>query len=252
MKKLLLTLSISVPILLPMTLISCSQNSVQDRIDKAQEKIDQIVSSKPLPTLRIQPGDKIELENYFQTNAFVSPTTDISGVKIEMSSIELPVPNSTDFNIWLKVTSTDTLDIAAEISDFYSVKFSDLNGIDKTKIEPISSEKLKTPFSILIQSMSVDLGRFVNDALSGTRFFNGQESIDPNTLINDPKKLLDRLTSDNIDKNVFDGRQKNVHVSFVNYFENSKRMNLNFELREKDATAEVIVDLTFDVIGGTF
>ncbi|MGL5617697.1 MAG: hypothetical protein ACRCWU_01425 [Metamycoplasmataceae bacterium] len=251
MKKLLLTFSISVPLLLPLAVVSCSQSSDKDRINKAREKIKQIVSEKPQPTLSTQPSDLIDLESYLKINSFVAPTTQVSGVKIELYNVELPTPNSTNLVIWLKVTSTDTLDIIAEISDFYSINFNELYGIDLTTIQPITIDQLNNPFDNLMNSKNSALQKFIDEAINGTGVFDTLSHIDPNKLNEDSKDLNDRLTTKNINDNIFESQQGNVHAVFIRYDNGMRRISLSFELYDND-TAKVSANRQFEInlIGG--
>ncbi|MGL5732812.1 MAG: hypothetical protein ACRCXE_01970 [Metamycoplasmataceae bacterium] len=247
MKKLLLTLSISAPLLLPLAMVSCSESSDQDRIDKAKEKIKQIVKDKPKATLATQPGGLINLENYLQLNAYVAPTTEISGVKIELYSVELPTPNSTNLVIWLKVTSTDTLDIIAEISDFYSINFNELEGINPIMIQSISVDQLNTPFNNLMNSKNFALQKLINEAINGTGFFDSLTAIDPVKLNDDSKDFNDRLTTKNINDNIFESQQSNIYAVFIRYDAASQRMSIAFELHDADDTTKVTFNTQFEI-----
>lgn len=248
MKKILFTLSLSIPVILPTILVSCSQNSDQNRINEAREKVQKVITEKPQPTLATQPNASIDLANYLQLNSFIAPKSDLTGIKIELDSIELPTPNSTNLIIWLKVTSTDTLDIIADISDFYSINFNEIAGIDSTNIQPITIDQLSTPFTNLLNAKRSLLNKFINEAISGTGFFEGQTKIDPTTLINDPKELNDRLTTNNLNENIFENHQKNVYVEFLIYDANAKTISLTFELRELDNSDKVTFDMQFELI----
>ncbi|MGL5205026.1 MAG: hypothetical protein ACRC63_02130, partial [Metamycoplasmataceae bacterium] len=235
------------PILLPLTIVSCSQNSNQDRINEAREKIKQIVADKPKPTLLNQPSDTINLENYLQIGAFVAPTTEFTGVIIELYSVELPSPNSTNLVIWLKVTSTNTLDIIAEISDFYSVNFNEINGINPDRIQEIEIDQLTVPFTNLINSRNFALQKLVEDAINGSGFFSNLSKLDPDDLNNDSSDLDDRLTTNNINENIFENQQRNIYAIFIRYDLGVRRISLSFELQNEDNTANVSVNRQFEI-----
>jgi hypothetical protein len=91
-KKLLFILASPVTLILPLSLISCSQNNDEIRIAQAKEKIQEIILAKPLPTLKNKPIDnQVLLSNYLKSNDFVIPTIQTTGVEIDLHSIELPI-----------------------------------------------------------------------------------------------------------------------------------------------------------------
>ncbi|MGL5205412.1 MAG: hypothetical protein ACRC7B_00660 [Metamycoplasmataceae bacterium] len=247
MKKLLLTLSISAPLLLPLTMVSCSQSSNEDRIDEARAKIKKIVSEKPRPTFVTQPSGPINLVNYLQLNSYIAPTTEVSGVNIELYSVELPTPNSRNLVIWLKVTSTDTLDIIPEIADFYFVNFNELNGIDPLMIQEITTDQLNVPFNNLMNSKSFALSKLIEDAINGTGVFSALSPIDPVKLNVDAKDFDDRLTTKNINDNIFESQQSNVYAVFTRYEEVTKRITLSFELHDVDSTIKVTFNTQYEI-----
>ena len=215
MKKLLFILSAPLVTIFPITLLSCSQNNTEDRIFEAEEKIQKIILEKPLPTLSTKPTTNIvDLENYLKIQSFNNPVTEITGVKIEINDIELPIVNSKDLLIWLKVTSTDTLDIAPEISGFYSINLSEILEMKDKTINSIPYEKLKILFDELLEPNLGNITKIVSNAIFGIDEFEGETSIDTSTLEQDPKPLNDRLTTSNINQYIFDGYQQNIHMLF--------------------------------------
>ncbi|MGL5643212.1 MAG: hypothetical protein ACRCW3_00310 [Metamycoplasmataceae bacterium] len=247
LKKILLMLSISAPLLLPLTMVSCSQSNDEDRINKAKEKIKQIVSEKPHPTLANPPSGLINLENYLQLNSYVAPTTEVTGIKIEVYNVELPTPTSTNLVIWLKVTSTDTLDISAEISDFYSVNFNELEGINPLMIQEITVDQLTTPFTNLINSKNFTLQKLIEDAINGTGTFDILSPIDPVTLNDDPQEFNNRITTENINNNIFESQQNNVYAVFITYDARTRRISLSFELRDEDSATKVTFNTQYEI-----
>ncbi len=244
MKKFLFILSTPLVAIFPITLLSCSQNSTESRISEAEEKIENIILQKPLPTLSVKPTNNIiNLENYVKSQSFNNPITEISGVKIEINDIELPVVDSKDLLIWLKVTSTDTLDIAPEISGFYSINFSEIIEIKDKTINSIPYETLEILFDELLSPNIGNITKVVSDAIFGRGEFEGQTSIDTSSLTQDPKPLNDRLTTSNINQYIFDGFQKNVHMVFKSIETNVIVFDFKFG-NSIEGTPEEVITIT--------
>jgi hypothetical protein len=101
MKKSLFILGAPLPLILPLTLISCSQNNDESRITAAREIIKEIVAKKPLPTLSVTPtGDQISLSDYLgQVSKFVAPKHSTDDFLIDLHKIELPILGEKDLDI---------------------------------------------------------------------------------------------------------------------------------------------------------
>lgn len=246
MKKLLINLSLSLPIFLPCVLISCSQNNNEARIKEAKDKINQITSSKPKPTLTTPPGNLINLTSYLNPKLYTAPQTNIEGVKIEIENIEIPTPNSKTLIIWLKATSTNTLDISPDISGFYFINFNEIDGVVANTIQPVTTLELQEPFENLLNPKRGLINKFINDAINGAGAFEGQSTIDPSTLIDDPKGLNDRLTTSKINSNIFEDHQANVYMEFTNFDKSTNKIYISVQLRGTDLSNVVSYQMEFD------
>ncbi len=243
MKKLLFILASPVTLILPLSLISCSQNNDEIRIAQAKEKIQEIILAKPLPTLKNKPIDnQVLLSNYLKSNDFVIPTIQTTGVEIDLHSIELPIVGEQNLIIWFKVTSTDTLDIAPEIADFYSINFFDIVEVKGKTIVPVEYATIEESFQQIIEQNIADISAMVTDAIFSKGIFLGDPTIDTSTLEQDPKPLNDRLTTSIINEHIFEGYQKNVYMVFDSIYNSGNEIIFDFKLgASPTGTAEEVI-----------
>ncbi|MDK2819824.1 MAG: hypothetical protein KFW07_03230 [Mycoplasmataceae bacterium] len=255
MKKRLLLITTPITLLLPATLISCGSTSDADRINNAKKKVANVVAGKIRPTLSNPVNKEILLINYLNPSEYDLPKTVTTGIKITLENIEIPLVNANDLIIWFKVESTETLDIAPEISDYYSVNFSEIDGVEGKIIIPPSSnediEILKTRFETLVNSNINNFRKLVSDAIYGKGNFDGQSKINVSELINSSQDLMDRLTTDNINRYIFSGKQKNIYLEFNEVIvndEESSQINFMFTLGNDANKLTTSITLEIEVV----
>lgn len=252
MKKKFLLITAPMILLLPLAIVSCGSISEKDRIKNAKKKIANVVAGKIRPTLSAPVNGNIVLTDYLNPLKFNLPETITTGIEITLNNIEIPLSNASDLDIWFKVESTETLDIAPEISDYYSVKFSEIEEVKgKTIISPSEDniEKLREKFEILVNLNHNELRKLIGDAIYGEGNFDGQTPIDVSNLSNSSEILMSRLTTDNINRYVFLNKQRNIYLDFnelIHNDENGIKINFNCTLGndENSLTLPVTIDIS--------
>ncbi len=253
-KKNLLSLFVPVIITIPLTLSSCSSNDEQ-KINEAKDKVKAIAALKLLPTFKSTtptPINPLELKITDFSNPPLPTGYSPNDFTIEVWSIELPILGSKNLDIWLKVTSTSTSEIYPDISEFYSIESTNIKELEETKVIEVGEESLKPKFEELVLGNKSLITTMINEAILGIGYFENNSSIDIQKLkdkdVEEIISLDKRLVSDNTNKFVFEGRQKNVYFNFVKFEGEAILLNCILNDEKVVGTSGIIIELPFEGI----